>query len=546
MKLIQFLHSLLVYDHPTSFRETIKSDRFFITLLMSSAMVLFVIASIVWNVELGRDWHRYFVYFFRFPDAPNLFTLPGTPLILGSIAKGGFFAFYIFLFTAYLTSIFGAYYVARLFSVNMARIAGVCALGHLQLTYFHVRLNSDPLFVLSCTLLAVSLVRLYKQRDILSYSIIGTAIFVTAMVRPIGQLFAILFLIPIVCYGFSKKNLIMAGVIFTIVFGGFVGVATYHYHSKMGKFAITEGGGGLIFRGAYLLSKVIHPDNGEASQRLKKLVDKLVTHPIYKEAGITSEMFFSDPNKYYYYDIANVEPKSIELVNNHKEKIKFFSDVSKEGIKANPVKYILGVYKNISFTFTRVLDPGPLPLPEAKKAETKAVTKKCKYSSNCDYPTATTIASVRRAKLQTDAPQELKQHLKMMNIYLDSIGDMFKSTPFTPPATVDGFRAYMSYYLGEFARSLIYKYPSILYCAFASVLLLLGIKRKEIRLTILLLIPSIAAPSLSSFIDPIPNYRLPHDLYIVIGAVVGVSLVVQLLLNTIGLEGKKEIIPDIS
>ncbi|MBF0444613.1 MAG: hypothetical protein HQL68_03425 [Magnetococcales bacterium] len=540
MKLIQFLHSLLAYDHPTSFRETFKSDRFFITLLLSSAMVLFVIASLVWNIELGRDWHRYFIYYFQFPANPNLFTLPGTPLILGTIAKGGFFAFYLFLFIAYPTAIFGVYYVARLFSQNMARLAAVFALGHLQLTYFHVRLNSDPLFVFACTLLAMALVRLYKQRDIFSYSIIGTLILLTAMVRPIGQLFAILFLVPIICYGFSNKNLILAGVIFSIVFGGFAGVAAYHY-SEMGKFVVTEGGGGLIFRGAYLFSRVISPENGPASQRLKKLVDKLVTHPIYKDAGVTADMFFSDPNKYYYYDIVNSEPKSIESVNDHMEQIKFFSEVSKEGIKANPIKYIKGVYKNISFAFTRVLDPGPLPKPETDKTPAKAVTKKCKYSSpNCHLPTATTVASIRRAKNQAQASEEFKIRQERMNIYLIGIGDMFKSTPFSPPTNVDGYGAYIKYYLGEFARSLIYKYPSILYCAFASVLLLIGIKRKEIRLTILLLIPSIAAPSLSSFIDPIASYRIPHDLYIVIGALVGVSLVVQLILNTIGLQNHEE------
>ncbi|MBF0193597.1 MAG: hypothetical protein HQL71_03525 [Magnetococcales bacterium] len=534
MKFIQFLHSLLAYDHPTSFRETIKSDRLFITFILSSAIVLFVIASFVWNVELGRDWHRYFIYFFKFPADPNLFTLPGTPIILGIMAKGGFYTFYLFLFTGYLFSIFGVYYVARVFSQNMARIAAIFALGHLQLTYFHVRLNSDPLFVFSCTLLAVSLVRLYKKRDILSYSIIGAVILLTAMVRPIGQLFAILFLMPIVCYGFSKKNLILAGVIFSIVFGGFTGVAAYHY-SELGKFVVTEGSGGLIFRGAYLLSKVISPENGPASQRLKKFVDELVKDPIYKDAGITTERFFNEPNKYFYYDIANAEPKSIESVNDNLEMVQFLAEVSKEGMIANPIKYISTVYTNIAFTFTRVIDPGELPFPDAKKAETKAVKKKCKYSPNCYFPTPTTVASIRRGKNQEEAPIEQRQKQERLNNYLASIDEMFKSTPFTPSTDINSTGAFVRYYLGEFARSLIYKYPSILYCTFLSVLLLIGIKREEIRLTILLLIPSIAAPSISSFIDPIPNYRLPHDLYIVIGTMVGITLIVKLFLNIIGL-----------
>ncbi|MBF0383962.1 MAG: hypothetical protein HQL69_23340 [Magnetococcales bacterium] len=539
-KPIEFIHSLLVFDHTTSIRKTFNSDAKFLTLLLSLVVLLFLVASFVWNIELGRDWHRYFIYFFKFPADPNLFTLPGTPLVLGTIAKGGFFAFYLFLFVAYLTTIFGSYYVARLFSQNMARIVSLLALGHMQLTLIHVKLNSDPLFVMACTLLAISLVRLYKQQDIYSYALIGLAILFAAMVRPIGQLFGILFLLPIVCFGFSKKNLLLAGVIFAVVVSGFAGVAVYHY-SELGKFVITEGSGGLIFRGAYLQSRVISPDNGPASKRLGKLVDQLVKDPIYKEAGITADKFFSDPNKYYYYDMANAQPKSIQGVDNYMEKIKFFSDVTKEAIAAKPIQYLQGVYKNISFTFTRVYDSGPLPLPPSKQdPDKKAAEKKCKYTASCYYPTKTTVASLRRAKFQDDAPQEQKDKQQMLKIYLESVEEMFKSTPFSPSPPTDSIGSYVRYYLGEFARSLIYKYPSMLTCAFLSVLLLIGVKQKEIRLTILFLIPSIACPAISSMIDPLANYRIPHDIYIMMGAAVALTLLVQLLLNIIGLENRKE------
>ena len=503
---LQFVKSLIVYDHPTTFRQTIKEDRGFLGLLLAAGTVLFILVSIAWPLELGRDWYRYFIYFFTFPDGLNFYTMPGTPFILGSIAKGGLSAFFFTALIAYLISLFGVYYVGRIFSRNLARIAAIFALAHIQFVLLNFYVNSDFLFALFNTILAIVLVRFYQERTLVAYAAIGLACLMVVMIRPIGQIYILLAVLPIVCFGFSKKNLILAGMIVTVFVGGLVLVAAFNYQ-MLGKFIVTEGGEGLLFRQGYLFSRVISPDNGPASKQLEKMVDKLVTDPIYTENGVTTEMFFNSPNKLFYYEIVDTYP----------DKFKFLNEVTVEGIRADPGKFFQAVYTNIIFQFTSAFDPGAVPIPQVPK-ETKQTVKavkksECKYASCLPIPS--TAMSKKNNQLQEHfSPEEQLKHAELKK-YLLNIEAIFPKSP-------------GNYMVGELFRSLIYKYPTIFSFFIATPLLLFGIKRQEVRLLVLFLIPSTAVPVISSFVDPLPQYRLPHDLYLVVAGLAGIGIMLKL------------------
>ncbi|GAB0057786.1 hypothetical protein SIID45300_02118 [Candidatus Magnetaquicoccaceae bacterium FCR-1] len=515
---MSFAQPWIRFDHPISIRETIAEDRRFVLLVMLAATVLYFIVSIGWPIGIGRDGYRYFLYYFDLFLSGNQqqglwITPPGISIIVGLVARGGIVSIQLFLLTIYLVSILGIYYIGRLFGRNLARVVTLFALLHFQYTLFCHFLTSDPVLALFLTIWGVVLVRLHQVRTPTAYAVIGFVSFLPVLIRPMSQLYLFVFVLPVLCFGFSRRNFLLAGATLSAFAAGLLLLASYHalvFHD----FGLFKGGKHAIpFRNIYMFSRIIAPENGPASQRLINLIEeKLLSNPLYRDNGITLEKFLSTPKPIFFHDI-------IDNFGNED----FIFDVSMEAIRAQPARFWQSVYKNIHYQFSRPFDLPPPPKPatggQSQPQGDNPDTKNCQYAECAPIPT--NVARERRDQAHSKLSQEDRRHHEEAKQYVDTVDNLFSKEP--------GNHA-----VAEFFRSLNYKYPPIRDFCYAAILLLLGIHRREVRLLWLMIIPHFMASAISgSMVDPLASYRIPHDLFFILAGLTGVTLLIDRFMQLI-------------
>lgn len=499
-------------DHPMKLGLLVREDRAFLVVLVILGTCLFFALAQTWPLTLGRDWYRYLSYFHGFPEYANLYTMPLSPAILGLLAYGGYTAYCIFSLLSYILTLFSAYYLGRLNGIWVARAAALLILAHIQQLYFNTLINSDFLFAVFNAALVIVVVRHHACSGLSGCIMIGLAGLLLIMIRPIGQIFILLVLLPVVVHGISWGSLVRSATILATFLIGLLMLALMHQH-YLGVFKATEGGKiGLICRTVYLGSKVLKPENGEYSRQLERLVDRMTDHPHYQKAGITTAQVFNSPNKLFLYEIADRFPESHPIL----------YEACKEAIAAHPVKFLRGVWSGFYFQFTSALDPGPVVIhrnaaqpQEIKGADSEAFAAQRCPPTGCDrFELVETVTSMEAR--MTPLPPEEQAKADGLAKKLQSVEEIFRYFPDHPG-------------LGDFFRSLIYKFPSLFFWICCCVFLLLDAKRPEIRVLILLTGLSVMTPVVSSLMDPLPHYRLPHDPELIVAGLLGIVILLARL-----------------
>ena len=158
---------------------------------------------------------------------------------------------------------------------------------------FH-QLASDALFAAGFALAALLTARLVEEPTYGRSAALGLGIALLVLIRPVGQVLVVLVPLVLLLSGAWRLRLGRLAILAAAVVLPLLGWAA-HNAIRADDFTVVRGGGQAVplFR-AFVINGIVHPDNGEASRELARVVarDLLPLEP-YRSYEIGLDEFFA-------------------------------------------------------------------------------------------------------------------------------------------------------------------------------------------------------------------------------------------------------------
>jgi len=267
-------------------------------------------------LQQGRDFVTYMSYFvqlFRAEPVDHLlmlFRTPGAPLFFGSLdALGGpalVDASLTVLFALSLTCLFRA---VRLAWSTLAASIVLCLLALLpSYNWAWHTVASESLSCAGVAFLASVSIGAFRQPTPLRWALLGVLAFALSMIRPSGQLFALLSLgaLSLAGVGFKVRFRLLAAML--LPFALLTTAWMTHNAVRYGEFTVARGGAALIpaYR-VFLWDRIIKPENGPASRLLAEAVaSDLLPRKEYQDKQVNLDLFFSAGDSFMFADLISL------------------------------------------------------------------------------------------------------------------------------------------------------------------------------------------------------------------------------------------------
>jgi hypothetical protein len=334
--------------------ETFKKDKKFLLILAGLAVVFFLIASLAWPLFPGRDLGTYLGYFrWMFEKETPIHSLMCyrtilSSSVLGFLAVAGRPAANIFLLFSYILCLFSFYYLGSFFSQKTGRFFSLLMLVNFSWLVFFHELSSDLLLGIGLVFWAVYFVRIAGSSSFWQYAFLGLATFSLALVRPVAQIFVLVFLAPFWLKGINKKSFYAAGVFLAVWLAAYFSYASYN-QARYDCFTLSRGGKFTIpAYKIFIQDRVLAPENGPASQLLAAAVEKdLLDKPLYKDRNISLKTFFSAGDSSMFYDLGDLSNRTWGWASDYQ----IIRRSALEAIAKHPVKIAASSLKNLLGVF---------------------------------------------------------------------------------------------------------------------------------------------------------------------------------------------------
>jgi hypothetical protein len=317
--------------------------------LLGIALAEYALVSLAFPLAAGRDLGTYIRASFELrsdevvlPQA-LLMRAPVTGVVSEGLLTLGPVAAELAMALLYALSVLCWWRVAR-----MAGAGPGVALAALLLAYpsyvllFH-RLASDALYAAVFALAALLTARLIESRTPGRAAAVGLALALLVLIRPVSQILIVL--APLILLGRDAWRPRIA----TLTALGVAAVAPLllwagHNAVRADDFTFVRGAGhGLPLYRAFVVDRIVSPENGAASRELARAVqDDLLPREPYRSYGIDLDTFFTAGSARMHEDLIGLSDRTWGWDDDYAH----LARVGREAVRAHPGAYARGVARD--------------------------------------------------------------------------------------------------------------------------------------------------------------------------------------------------------
>jgi hypothetical protein len=358
--------------------ERLAERRLGAVVLFVLALAVYAVRAIGWPLVAGRDLDEYLYDYIQFLDWhpllpwSMLFRTPVTPIVAGGLldVAGGFFAEPA-MAVLFAGSVVAWAAAARAFSPRAALAVAAALLVYPAWGLMFHELSSEVVFAASFSLWAWLLTRAAVRPTVGRFAAAGLGVALLALVRPGNAVLVAFALFPLVVAGSWAVRVrwtgafLVAAVVPLLAWAVLNGV-------RFGDYTLARGGNAVIpFYRAFITERIVRPDNGPASRKLARAVQRhLLTQDPYKAYNVTLNKVFTSGSFRIHEDLYLLSDQVFGWDSNYS----VLRDAGWEAVRTHPGKYSSGVldtvWQQLSKSFFRT-PPGPAtppPPPEERVA----------------------------------------------------------------------------------------------------------------------------------------------------------------------------------
>jgi hypothetical protein len=320
--------------------------------------LVFVAALVVWWLEAlviplapGRDFYTYVgAYVQLFWSNPIdlgyvLGRTPLSPLLVGGVldpAHGALAEPAMSLL--YAASVTAWFLAARAFGGGAALLTAVVMLLYPGYGILFHELSSDPASAAAFAGWSLVVVRAVFRPSVAKFALVGAGVGVLALVRPGNQVLLVFAVLPLLV-ALSWRRRLASLLAFVVCAAILLGAWTVHNGVLWNDYTFARGGNtGVPFYRAFLVDRIVEPDNGPASRELADAVRRdLLPEEPYRAYGIDLHEFFSEATPRMEQDLVALSNR----VWGWKSDGRKLREVGIEAVRAHPSTYAKGVSKTM-------------------------------------------------------------------------------------------------------------------------------------------------------------------------------------------------------
>jgi hypothetical protein len=344
------------------------------------AVVLFVVGvgvyafrAIGWPLIGGRDLDEYLYDYIQFLDWhpllpwSMLFRTPVPGIVDGAAldVAGGFFAEPL-MAVLFAGSVVAWSVAARAFGARAALLVAIGLLVYPAYGLMFHELSSEPIFAAAFALWGLLVVRAAQAPSVDRFALVGLGVALLALIRPGNAVLVVFGVFPLVLAGRRGERMVRAG---AFLLAALVPLAAWAILNgvRFGDYTLARGGNAVIpFYRAYITDKIVSPDNGPASRRLARAIQRhLLTRDPYKSYGVTLHEVFASGSFRIHEDLYLLSDEYFGWDSNYSVERK----AGIEAVRAHPGKYATGVletiWKQLSKSYFRTLAGNAPPSSQA-------------------------------------------------------------------------------------------------------------------------------------------------------------------------------------
>jgi hypothetical protein len=316
-------------------------------LIVVAAFGVFAVQALGWPVAEGRDLEAYLTVYVDFWDDDPVFPwamvtrTPVAPLVVGGILDVGspivvelvaaaLFAGTILLYAR----------TALLFGSAPAVLVAVALLLYPGYGVIFHELASEIVFAVGFAIWTAVVVRAAIRPSVALFGLAGLATALLALTRPANQVFLIAALLPLLLPGSWRARLLR-----TAAYAGVAVVLLAAWSTvnlvRFDDFTVARGAGSSLplFR-AFVVDRIVHPDNGDASRQVGAAVEReLLDQEPYRAYGIDLETFFAEGSPRMHEDLISLSDRIWGWDSDYQK----LGEAAWEGVRAHPGTYARGV-----------------------------------------------------------------------------------------------------------------------------------------------------------------------------------------------------------
>jgi hypothetical protein len=317
--------------------------------LVGLALAHYAIASLAFPLGAGRDLGAYLRAAFELRQAEVV--LPQALLTRGPVT-GSFAEVLLVLGPVVAEAVMALLYALSVLCWwRVARRAGTAAgllTSGLLLLYpsyvllFH-RLSSDAVYAATFALAALLTARFVEARSAGRAGALGAALALLVFVRPVSQIFFLLTPLLLVGRGAWRPRFGMLG---AFAMAAVVPVLFWAAHNsfRADDFTVVRGGGNTLpFFRAFVVDRIVDPENGPASRELAAAIERdLLPREPYRSYGVELDDFFTSGGGRLHEDLIGLSDRTWGWHDDYRH----LARAAREAVSAHPLTYARGVLRD--------------------------------------------------------------------------------------------------------------------------------------------------------------------------------------------------------
>ena len=317
--------------------------------LLGVALADYAVVSLAFPLAAGRDLGTYLRASFELradevvlPQA-LLMRAPVTGVVSEALLVTGSLAAELAMAVLYALSVYCWWRVASRFGpTSSLALAGLLLAFPSYVFLFH-RLASDALYAAAFALAALLTARLVESRTPGRAAAVGLALALLVLIRPVSQVLIVLAPLLLLGRGAWRPRL---GGLAALAAAAAVPLLLWAGHNavRADDFTVVRGAGhGLPLYRAFVVDRIVAPENGEASRELARAVqDDILPREPYRSYGIDLETFFSAGSARMHEDLIGLSDRTWGWDDDYAH----LARVGREAVLTHPGTYARGVVRD--------------------------------------------------------------------------------------------------------------------------------------------------------------------------------------------------------
>jgi hypothetical protein len=317
--------------------------------LVGIALAEYTLVSLAFPLAAGRDVGTYLRASFELradevvlPQA-LLSRAPVTGVVSEVLLSAGPLAAELAMAALYALSVLCWWRVARKVGATPGLLFAALLLAYPGYVLLFHRLASDALYAAAFALAALLTARLVESRTPGRAVAVGLALALLVLIRPVSQILIVL--APLLLVGRIAWRPRIATL---AAFGTAAAVPLLlwagHNALRADDFTVVRGAGhGLPLHRAFVVDRIVSPENGEAARELARAVqDDLLPREPYRSYGIDLDTFFTAGSARMHEDLIGLSDRTWGWDDDYAH----LARVGREAVRAHPGTYARGVARD--------------------------------------------------------------------------------------------------------------------------------------------------------------------------------------------------------